>query len=252
MTTLCDGRPRVLSTLTRTTETYDPPLTETIYSHHDVPQPTCSAALSACREGSRECTPYIPCTARGNCSIYGDRNVKLYYWPVETQSGDFCSQDGSTVFAQPTSPPDPNTAVVDGHTFTSPTNYISFGNPYGVLHGTRRQTTQCGSKPYRDVVVPLTETLSSLRWGGLSEYSFKFADLNTAPVEPFDGQRRCRIDGACATIQGEYTPRLPLPTEIRNIEQEWIAAGCRATSEGYYATAIALATPAPTVAKRAL
>lgn len=63
LTTLCDGRPRAVSSLVRTTETYDPPLTETIYSYYDEPTPTCTLAPSACT--SPDCTlePYTPCTA---------------------------------------------------------------------------------------------------------------------------------------------------------------------------------------------
>jgi hypothetical protein len=251
-TTLCDGRPRVISSLARTTETYDPPLTETIYSYYTEPTPTCTVAASACKS---DCEAYTPCTAGtpGYCFIYGDKDIKVYYWPVTTASGNFCSQDGSTVFAEPTSPPNPDTAVIDEHTFTSPTNYISMGNAYGVIHGTRRQRTRCGTRGYADIVVPLTaEAFSSVRWARSQKYSFNFQDFNTVPAEAFDGQRRCRIEGDCATIQGGYTPILPLPTEIRNLDQEWIDAGCRETTDRYYATAVALATPAPVVPDRLL
>jgi hypothetical protein len=252
VTTLCDGRPRVISSLARTTETYDPPLTETSYSYYTEPTPTCTVAASAC---TSDCEAYTPCTAGipNYCFIYGDRNVKVYYWPVTTTSGNFCSQDGSIVFVEPTSPPNPNTVVVDDHTFTSPTNYISMGNAYGVLHGERHQRTKCGTRGYADIVVPLTAgDFSSVRWGSGDKYSFNFEDLNTIPADAFDGQRRCRFEGECATIQGEYTPILPLPTEIRNLDQEWIDAGCQETSDRYQMTAIALATPAPVVANRLL
>jgi len=249
VTTLCDGRPRVLSSLARTTETYDPPLTETIYSYYTEPTPTCTITASV---GTSDWEPYVPCTAGipGYCFIYGGVNVNIYYWPVTTTSGDFCSQDGSTVFAEPTSPLQPNTAVVNDHTFTSPTNYISMGNAYGVLHGERHQRTRCGTRRYADIVVPLTaEAFSSVRWGSDDQYSFNFEDFNTVPAAPFDGQRRCRFEGECATIQGAYTAMLPLPTEIRNLDQEWVEAGCRERTE-YQVTAVALATPAPAVDKR--
>jgi hypothetical protein len=248
-TTLCDGRPRVISSLARTTETYDSPLTETIYSYYTEPTPTCTVAASALPS---DLETYTPCTAGipGYCFIYGDINAKVFYWPVTTVSGDFCSQDGSTIFAEPTSPPQPDTVVVDDHTFTSPTPYISIGNAFAQLHGERHKRTRCGTRGYDDIVVPLTaDNFKSVRWGSDDTYSFNFADFNTAPVDAFDGQRRCRFDGECATIKGEYTPMLPLPTEIRNLDQEWKDAGCREYTE-YQVTAVALATPAPAVEKR--
>jgi hypothetical protein len=248
VTTLCDGYPRVISSLASTTETYDPPLTETIYSDYTEPTPTCTVAASALPS---DLDAYTPCTAGipGYCFVYGGINVKLYYWPVTTTSGDFCSQNGSTVFAEPTSPPNPDTVVVDDHTFTSPTPYLSVGNVYGILHGQRPRVTRCGTRGFTNVVVPITtEGFSSSRWGG-DTYSFNFEDFNTVPVDQFRGQRRCRFDGACSTIQGEYTPMLPLPTELVNLNQEWVDAGCR-QSTPQQVTAVALATPKPTLNKR--
>ena len=114
--------------------------------------------------------------------------------------------------------------------------------------GRSRYRMQCGGPATSNIVVPLTAPLySGGNWinYGDATYSFNFADLNTVPAEAFDGQRRCRIDGDCATIVGGYTPMLPLPTEIRNLDQEWIDAGCRGTTDRLHVTAIPLATPAP-------
>jgi hypothetical protein len=42
---------------------------------------------------------------------------------------------------------------------------------------------------------------------------------------------------------------LPLPTELVNLNQEWVDAGCR-QSTPQQVTAVALATPKPTLNKR--
>jgi hypothetical protein len=180
----------------------------------------------------------------------------LYYWPVETTSGDFCAQNGITVQPAPTSPPDPNTAVVDGFTLTSPTNYLSFYGVQAYNHGERRRKTACG--PSRDhVFLPITESFYSGQYKGVNNgYSFNFADLNTVPVEAWNRQRRCgyaHTDCKGPIIQTEYTPILPLPTEVLNLEpEEWKAPGCRGQVEGFYIHYSALATPAPTVMNRML
>jgi hypothetical protein len=261
-TTLCDGRPRALTTsYTTSTSTIDPPVTTTIYnfgySVYTVPTPTCTIAREACSAfhtsyPSPHCKLYRPCNEQsGYCFIYG-YGGNLYYWPVTTTNGDFCAQNGSTIFASPTSPPLPNTVITDGHTLTSPTNYASFNNIEAFIHSTRHRLVDCGPASYKDVFVPLTETLYS--WGKdyATSSSFNFENLNTLPASAYDVQRKCWNDKDCTTIQGPYLPRVPLPTEVLNLEpKEWKEAGCRGNygvSSDFYMTPVALAlvTPAPT------
>lgn len=132
-TTLCDGRPRVIGyypteTYT-TTYTYDPPLSDSRLVEYTGPPPTCTIAETACTPirfsytsalstwsadqgpsptGLPHCTTndsYDPCSLNPDyCFIYANDKT-LFDWPVTTFSGDFCAQNGSTVFAQPTSPP---------------------------------------------------------------------------------------------------------------------------------------------------
>jgi hypothetical protein len=147
-------------------------------------------------------------------------------------------------------------ATVDGidFVFTSPTNYISFGYVRAVIHGEeRRSRTQCGPPIKTNVLLPITESFSSVAFRATDSYSFNFNDLSTVPVDAWSRQRRCGFEhNQCVGVIGhpkEYTPIIPLPTEILNLEPgEWRAAGCTGSLDDYYITPIALATPAPTVA----
>ena len=229
--------------MARTTETYDPPLTQTIYSYYTEPTPTCTVAATADKSGLET---YVPCTTGypGYCFIYGTGGVKLYYWPVTTTCGDFCSQNGSTVFAQPTSPPNPDIVVIDDHTFTRPTHYLSVPHAYAQLHGDRHYRTACGTRSYQNIVVPITPSGFSSFGGGATKV-VNFEDFNTVPYASFKGQRRCR-NKICATVEGAYTPNIPLPTELRNVDAEWAAAGCRQLSDGIFLTPVPIGIPTPT------
>jgi hypothetical protein len=272
MTTLCDGRPRALESYKTyygtTTLTFDPPLDRVTWLEYDGPRPTCTIDPTACPAiaSAHPEDPY-PCQmpvlgARddritcnpGRCFIYARPEQTLYYWPVTTVSGDFCAQNGSTVFASPTSPPDPDKAVIDGYTFTSPTNYLSFYGVSAVNPGDRRpHVTECGPGGHWNVIVPITESFYSGGYKDYDSYSFNFADMNTLPVSAFNRQRKCGFEHTCTMpIEGSYTPILPLPTELLNLEPEWRSAGCQGTADGYYITPIALATPAPTAKSKLL
>jgi hypothetical protein len=270
LTTLCDGRVHALEpyrTYSITgTQTLTSPTPTALYSTYTEASPTCTVAETACTAISSAypdtygyCEidqPYVPCSsaAPGYCFIYAGAGPKLYFWPVQTLSGDFCAQNGTTVLALPTSPPEPNKATVDGQTLTSPTNYVSFDYVRGVIHGDddRRSRTQCGPPIKTHVLIPITEAFHSAVFRATETLSFNFADLNTVPVSAWTRQRRCGFDhrGCDEGVirhPEEYTPIIPLPTEVLNLEpEEWKAAGCVGSVENYYVTPIALATPAPT------
>jgi hypothetical protein len=176
---------------------------------------------------------------------------------VSTASGDFCAQNGTTVAAEPTNPPFANTAVVDGFTFTSPTNYISFGAMSAVIHtkiGRSRYRRQCGGPATSNIVIPLTAPLYSggnaINYGS-STYSFNFADLNTAPAEAYSRQDKCGLTGepeSCSGVfayQASYTPIVMVP-DLAHLDPDWEAAGCTGFSEGWSMPHVALATPTPT------
>ena len=274
-TTLCDGHPRAVETrYPAQVTTLDPPLTTSVYQWQVSdfkPAPTCTIAESACtplissyssarsEQSTKDeptevlkpqCTTYQSCNPDGKnqCQIWG-YGGNIYYWPVTTTMGDFCAYNGSTVFAEPTSPPDPNTVVKDGYTFTSPTNYLSFNYFEGFIPTTSGRKVACGTGAQRDFIVPITESFYS--HGGGSTRSFNFEDLNTVPMSAYRAQRKCLNKlSDCKTIEGQYYPQIPLPTEVLNLEpKEWKDANCYprpGISGKLFMTPVPLVTPAPT------
>jgi len=123
-------------------------------------------------------------------------------------------------------------------------------------HGSARHKTLCGPPRKDHVLVPITESFYSGAYAAQETWSFNFADLNTVPVEAYNRQRKCGSQHTACDENvffdvADYTPILPLPTEILNLEpEEWM--GCRGTPSDYYFGHVALATPAPTAASRLL
>jgi hypothetical protein len=230
-TTLCDGvRRAAISRATTRTITYDPPVTTTFRGKLD--KPSCPP-------------PYFPCDKA--CRIH-ESGMKIFYWPVQTEDGDFCTSSGSTIFQQPTSPPKANTVVTEGHTFTSPTNYASFSGLQGIVR-TRKYGafTTCGGASYDNVVVPITGAMST---HGLdfAYSSLNLEDLNTVRFDVFKGQRRCR-NLPCTAVEGFFAPDMALPTGVLDLQpKEWKDAGCVGSAGGddfYRPRFVPLVTPAP-------
>jgi hypothetical protein len=256
-TTLCDGYRRAHTTRYRdVTTTYDPPKTTAIYqfqlSSYPEPEPTCTRTGLGYDPTPRPTASYLPCSAvRGACYMYDSGGVNVYYWPVTTTNGDFCAYNGSTIFAQPTNPPAPNTVVTDGNTFTSPTNYISFATIAPYLITRKYHATACGVS-MTNAVAAITGAMTTK---GLYDgtQSFNLEDLNTLRIGAFQGQRRCR-NNACTVIEGRYTPELALPTGVLELQpEEWKDAGCKGTDLGtswYHPTMVPLITPVPEVKEK--
>lgn len=98
---------------------------------------------------------------------------------MTTKDGDFCTSSGITIEAEPTSPPNPNTVVIDDYTFVSPTNYMSFSGLEGISR-TRKydHRTTCGGVSYDKVIVPITGAMSTKGLDYLYS-SFNLEHLNT-------------------------------------------------------------------------
>ena len=98
---------------------------------------------------------------------------------MTTKDGDFCTSSGITIEAELTSPPNPNTVVIDDYTFVSPTNYMSFSGLEGISR-TRKydHRTTCGGVSYDKVIVPITGAMSTKGLDYLYS-SFNLEHLNT-------------------------------------------------------------------------
>jgi hypothetical protein len=137
--------------------------------------------------------------------------------------------------------------VIDGFTFTSPTNYISFNAISADIYtkiGRSRYRKQCGGPSTEHVVVPITESFySAANYAsyGDSTYSFNFADLNTVPAEAYSKQYKCGV----MAYQAAYTPIVVMP-DLTHLDAEWKAAGCIGLDVAFDFTQVALATPTPT------
>ena len=271
LTTLCDGQARALErykTIEITvTETLEEPTLSEVFTEYPEPRPTCTIAETACTGliyhhhlDPKFCTTSVPpisCTADPLtstwCNIKHQGGSTLLYWPV---SGDLCTRDGAN-FAQPTSPPEPSKVVLDGKTFTSPTNYLSFNTVYAEQTrrvGQRRAMRKCGPKPREHVVVPITGSFQSGNWAGDATWSFDFRDLATVPAEAYSRQYKCeKAPESCTGVisaQADYTPIVVFPEELDLLglePVEWKAAGCSASKLASDMPMVALITPAPTV-----
>ncbi|KAF7118413.1 hypothetical protein CNMCM5793_007930 [Aspergillus hiratsukae] len=187
-----------------------------------------------CPSTSRNYTVQDPCT---NCHYLPD-TATLFYWPVMTTSGDLCLQNGSTVPATPTGN-GPNTAVVDGHTFISPSIYVSFTSIYARSNQRAHPGGSCGGE-YEDVIISVNpEAVTSYRNHINAKYPrigtaypFNFAEFQphtlgnyTLPLIPWDqyrGGSQCIQGGSgCTMIRNDYLPWMEIPDVMTQIDPRW-------------------------------
>jgi len=192
----------------------------------------------------------------------------LYYWPVVTVSGDLCAQNGTTLAAaEPTITGKANTAVFDGHTFTSPTNYLSIEEAWAMIHTDYKRVHRCGLgghfTTHSNIVFPITAALSSRisEWNEPEFEPFNFADLNQ-PIraEAYDMYKcwfsTCSGDKPIYD-EGAYKPAISVPPEILDLEDEWRSVGCTyidhpSGRSSWRVTPVPLQTPPPTPPPRLL
>ncbi|RDW72742.1 uncharacterized protein DSM5745_07914 [Aspergillus mulundensis] len=159
----------------------------------------------------------------------------LFYWPVTTDAGDLCLQNGTTL-----SPSGPSTAIVNGETFVSPTVYLSFTTIYAWSNRRAHPGSQCGEDHYNTVVAVNPETLTSMRHHRNAKYPyigtaypFNFAEFqpheignytqSLVPWPQYRGGQQCPIpdDSTCTMIRDDYVPWVKIPEEVRSIDPGW-------------------------------
>ena len=138
-------------------------------------------------------------TGCDRCEIVVDGGVRIFYWPV-TLAGSLCLSSASTITPSPTGS-GPNTAVIEGMTFTPPSVYISVATMGGM---------GCGRNHTNELVPVRPEAVSSIQSRGYTDmwnmttfqrgdlHKFNFADLNrhgegnsSFPLVPFEAYLFC-------------------------------------------------------------
>jgi hypothetical protein len=153
-----------------------------------------------------------------------------------------------------------NTAVVNGHTFTGPTNYLSIEEARAVIYTDYKRVHPCGLggrfTTHSSIVVPLTAALSSR----IQDYQepefepFDFADLNQPIRAEVYDKYKCWF-GPCSGEEpiydeGDYKPAISVPPEILDLEDEWRSVGCSYVDSpsgrtSWRVTPVPLQTPPP-------
>jgi hypothetical protein len=150
--------------------------------------------------------------------------------------------------------PSPNTgqvtAVVDGHTFTSGTAYISIATVYAQ----KRCTTDPGFSVYNAVLAMPSQSVLSLRYSQdhfqhfmetdqQTGYPVNYADFKTPiPWSAWNGQARCQgpLDAfRCGVIyEDDFRPQLAIPPGIRDLHPSF--ESCQLFYGGLYDPPLAL------------
>lgn len=204
----------------------------------------------------------------GPCTVFG-QGVQLVYFPVPTTvSRDMCAitpspsltqygpgavltaYAGTAYSGMNDSVAGQQTAVVNGHTFTSGTAYISMASVWAE----DRCFSHYGSTVSNAILAMPSESVLSLRYSQdhfqyfskfttQTGYQVNFADFNEpVPYSAWNGQNICRgaDDGwSCPIVyEGQFRPQLAIPPEIKQLSPEW--ANCYQWYNGLYDPPLAL------------
>lgn len=201
----------------------------------------------------------------GKCTIYGE-GVELVYFPTST-SRDLCATTptntvthygkGAVITAYSGTNytgPDPakgaQIAIVDGHTFTSGTAYISIRKVFAV----DRCTKTFGNVVSNAILAMPSESVLSLRYkqdhfqflqetATVTGYPVQYADFNNPiPYSAWVGQNHCEFgleDFTCGIIyENNFRPQLAIPPEITQLSPDF--AGCQMWYNGLWDPPLAL------------
>ncbi|KXT04820.1 hypothetical protein AC578_9714 [Pseudocercospora eumusae] len=184
----------------------------------------------------------------GECTIYGS-GVELVYFPTSVER-DLCATTptasltsygpGAVITAYagknyqgPDASNGSTTVVVDGHTFTSGTAYISISKVYAV-----DRCSNTRGAPVTDAILAMpSESVLSLRYSQnhfqrlmetdkITGYPVSYGDFNTPiPWSAWNGQNICEgpFDTShCGIIyENDFRPQLAIPPEITQLSPDF-------------------------------
>ncbi|KAK6437579.1 hypothetical protein LTR95_006220 [Oleoguttula sp. CCFEE 5521] len=127
------------------------------------------------------------------CTVQANE-VQMYYWPL-IAVGNECDPDRQFLTPTPTIVGQPNTAELDGYTFTSPSVYLSFDWIYALSH-----TKFCGPTEMRSTIIAIPpEDVSTVRFSyvqyGPSVETFVWSATTFTETDP-------RLDLGTYTLSG--------------------------------------------------
>ncbi|CAK3786006.1 Hypothetical predicted protein [Lecanosticta acicola] len=204
----------------------------------------------------------------GKCTIYGE-GVELVYFPTSASRNMCASTPTATLTHYGPSavitayagksfgagsgadPQGKETAVVDGHTFTSGTAYISISRVSAV----DRCSSTYGSIVSDAILALPSESVLSLRYSQdhfqrlletdkITGYPVSYADFNTpVPWSAWNGMVTCDPYGfgglACDVIyDGQFRPQLAIPPQITDLSPDF--KGCQMFYNGLWDPPLAL------------
>ncbi|PKY04280.1 hypothetical protein P168DRAFT_304585 [Aspergillus campestris IBT 28561] len=191
---------------------------------------------TSCPSTRRNYTENDPCT---NCH-YLPGEATLFYWPVSTVSGDLCSQTGTTIPATPTGT-GPNTAVINGNTFVSPTIYVSFTSIYARSNMRAHPGGSCGGEHENVIISVEPDAVSSYRGHRNAKYpiigtAFPFSydefqlhqvgnySMPLIPWDKYEGGGQCPVGTSCTLVRDDYRPHMGIPKGVMTqIDERWTA-----------------------------
>ena len=207
----------------------------------DVAVPSAFKAVPGCQTRPSEMPADADVGCGKFCTVVAS-SAQLLYFPVTTV-GDLCNGSASTITATPTVPGKPNTAVLNGTTFTSGLVYIMFPRVFVTSQGIPSGGV-CGSTTRTNVLISMqSQELSSVgvkcRSPAWNTYPFNYADLNRPhpPVSVYQNH----IYGYCEFSelnpmhehlnlplpyeQNGYNPIISIPAYITQIDPLWSTCG---------------------------
>lgn len=229
-----------------------------------IPSPPCVGVAASQSIAAAESSIY----GCGKCTIYGE-GVELVYFPT-TASRDMCASTptaslthygpsavitayaGKSFGAGSGGDADgKETAVVDGHTFTSGTAYISIS----LVSAVDRCSKTFGTVVSDAILALPSESVLSLRYSQdhfqrlmetdqITGYPVSYADFNTpVPWSAWNGMVQCDPNGyggyMCDVIyDGQFRPQLAIPPQITDLSPDF--KGCQMWYNGLWDPPLAL------------